>query len=446
MSERRIIGPKIIMVGALIVSVVALPFSVKICHAAIIVLTFSWLLEGNWRTKFSIVNQSLLLQLIIALFFIQLVGLAFAENLEVGWFSLEKKIFFVLLPVVLATTSIKLEQKDLKRIIGSFVIACFVGTVICIVAIWQQTELVMAGEARIDPYLSGSSYFELHGMQSDKWLLFSYTSLANGIDIHPTYFSLFLVFSVIWLLIEYPQLTSRLQKVSVLFLLTYFLLFVVFLSSRIMILGLGAILFFVFVRSALKRQKASAFLAMGTVLFFSALLFLNPVTRYRSLQEINPSTFQISPGNDYTNAAQIRVSLWWLAFQSLENWDPVFGTGTGGAHDLIAATANKMHITNIINSYDPHNQFLYTLLANGVPGFILLILFLGFPVYFAWGQRDLLLLGLSFIVVLACMTESALELQKGIVFYAIFSGLLFFHRHSFQSISLNHKSLLRAGH
>src|SRR5690348_1245734 len=107
MSERKIIIHKTIMIGALVFSVSALPFSVRICHAGLIFLVVGWALEGQWDSKTAIIRQSVLLQLVIAIFLLQLFGLVFSESIRGGWFSLEKKIFFILLPVCLATTSIK---------------------------------------------------------------------------------------------------------------------------------------------------------------------------------------------------------------------------------------------------------------------------------------------------------------------------------------------------
>jgi len=445
MSERKTIVHKAIMVAALMLSVAALPFSIKVCHAAIIIAIISWLLEGQWRAKLSVINQSLLLQFMMALFFLEVLGLVFSDSLPAGWFSVEKKIFFLLIPVVLATTAIRLGGKEIRLVLISFLTACFIGTIICLLHAWNETILVMSGEGQINPYLASSSYNDFHALQSKQWLLFSYVSLSEGIAIHPTYFSLFLAFSIVFLLHELSRIKSAPVQTVALVLIFYFALFVVLLSARIAILGLAVIFIFVLIRTVIQKQKYYSLIAIAMVFVFSFLLFLNPVSRYRSLQEISSSTFEIEPGNNYKNAAQIRVSLWWLALKSMHDSHALFGSGTGDVEQLMKRASNKYQITNIINSFDPHNQYLYTLLSHGYPGLFLLILCLGLPVYFAWLQKDFLLLGFSFLFCLVCFTESALELQKGIVFYSLFSSLLFFQLNSFQSISLNLRSMLRAG-
>jgi O-antigen ligase len=446
MSERKTIVHKAIMVAAFMLAVAALPYSIKICHAAIIVLIVSWLFEGQWHAKISVIGRSVLLQILIALFFLQALGLAFSENLLNGWFIMEKKIFLLFVPVALATTALKLKSEEIRLILLTFLASCFTATLVCIVHAWHETNLVMAGEAQINRYLSSSSYNDFHGSESQTWLMFSYLSLSGGIAIHPTYFSLFLAFGILFLLHEFPNAASRFMQAGILILVFHFTVFVVFLASRIVILGLSIIFIFVLVRALRYKQKFFAAMVVTISCLFTFLLFLNPVSRYRSLEEINLSTFVIQPGNNYNNAAQIRVSLWWLALMSLREAHPLVGTGTGDVKETIAHTSDRYGVTNILNSFDPHNQYLYTLVGNGYGGFLLLVLCLTLPAYFAWSRKEYLLLGFSLLFCLLCFTESALEVQKGIVFYSLFSALLFFQLNSFQNISVNIRPLFRGRH
>jgi O-antigen ligase len=446
MSDRKIILHRSIMIGGLMIAAAALPFSVKICHGAIIVVLLSWLLEGEWKTKAAILQHSILLQLLLLLFMIQGVGLIFSDSLARGWFSLEKQIFFLLLPLALATTAIKLHRAQLKLVIASFVTACLTGTIVCILHAWHEANLVMAGSATVNPYLASSQYSELHGTESPAWLVFSYLSLSKGIGIHPTYFALFLAFSIIFLLIEFPSLSSLLAKAGVLILLLYFTMFIVFLSSRIVILCLAVIYISILVNCIVRRQGRSAFLGFAALFAFAIMVFLNPVTEYRSIEEINASTFTIEEGNKYTNAAQIRISLWWLALKSLKVANPLTGVGTGDVETAMAQSSEEFRVTNIISSFDPHNQYLYELIANGAPALLVLLAFLLLPLWWAWLHQDYLLLGFMFLIFMVCMTESVFELQKGIVFYSLMSGLLFYQANSFQNVSLNLRMLSRVGH
>lgn len=432
-----------IAMGSLMLSVATLPFSVKLCHFFVIVFIVTWFSEGDWRAKLALINESLLLKLLILFITLQVLGLLFAEDLTVGWLSLEKKIFLLTLPVCIATTSMKSTKNDIRLILAIFVASCFAGSIYCIFHSWQETNLVLAGEHSLNPYLSGSQYFTLHPLASDRWLTFSYVSLSSGIDIHPTYFSLFLAFGIIFLLSEYASLTSWFQRTVALAVILYFAVFIIFLSSRIIIFSMVIVLLYVVGMCTYRRKRSHAFLATAVAVLFCSFVVLNPVTRYRSLQEIEDTAFEIDRGSNYTTAAQIRYSLWWIAAKSLRDFNPLIGYGTGDVEKTMAWTSKEEGITNSIGSVDPHNQFLYTLLANGVPALTVLIFILMGPVYLGWSHNDPLLLGASFLFLLLCMTESALELQKGIIFYSLVTGLLFF-QHSLQISDINFKSQVHA--
>lgn len=445
MTDQRIIAHKHIMMTALSASVVALPFSIKMCHGAIIILLINWAAEGGWRAKLTIIKQSLLLQLLIAFFIIQVIGLIFSDSFLRGWFSVEKRIFFLLLPIALATSAVRLTATELRNIMFVFMAACLAGTIVCAFDAWQATKQTLQQGAAVNTYLATSPYSQLHADASDKWLFMSYVSLSGGIGIHPTYFSLYLTFCISFLLTQFPIVRSPLPRVGIVILILYLTVFIVFLSARIMIVGLAIIYAVALVSTVRRGDRVRTAAALGVIGFLAFVLYLNPVSRYRNLQEIKASTFDIQPGNHYTNAAQIRVSLWWLGVSCLPDLNPLYGSGTGDVEKVMSHASEKYQITNIIESFDPHNQFLYTAMANGIIGLAILILLLLLPGYLAWMHRDLLMISFLFLFLILCLTESALEVQKGIVFYALVSGLIFFQSHSFQGISLNLRSLLRAG-
>lgn len=437
MSEHQATALRTIMVGALALAIAALPFSVKVCHAAIIAMLLSWLCEGSWRQKRAIISQSVLLQLIILFFLLQVAGLALSDNLVRGWFSVEKKIFFLLIPLALATSGIRLGRRDLIIVFGAFVSACFIATIVCLYSAWQRSF-----SPEIATLASGS-YPQVADEASIQWILFSYTNLSNHINLHPTYFALYLAASILLLMSSLSTLPTKGLRIASICVIFYFTIFVVLLASRIIIVGISVVYLFLIAQSIIRKRMSSALLAVGASAFLVVLVFVNPVTHYRGIEEIGAISFEVEPGTNYATAAQIRMSLWWLGIQSLKNSNPLVGSGTGDVQKVMAATSANFDITNVIHSFDPHNQFLYAWLANGLPALLVLIACFALPAWWSWTKRDPLVLGFIFLFCLVCVTESALEIQKGIVFYALLSGLLFFHKHSFQDITVNFKTLTR---
>jgi O-antigen ligase len=155
----------------------------------------------------------------------------------------------------------------------------------------------------------------------------------------------------------------------------------------------------------------------------SVVVLLNPLAFYRNLQEYTSSNFTIPPASLSDNPISIRTSLWWLSGQAISEINPVFGSGTGDVNDTIAILADKHNAHNILNTSDPHNQYLHTFIALGAVGLLALLAVFFAPLLMLFKQREFLAcVGLIAFMVI-CLTESALELQKGIVLFSLFVSL-----------------------
>jgi len=415
-----------VAITTLCIAIITLPFSIKICHAAFILFLVNWLCEGNWREKFLIIKKNILILLIIGLFAIELSSSLFSS--APGAAGVEKKIFLFLLPIALATSSVKLTSRDIFTIFYSFVFSCFVCSVICIVNALYQINLLEGGLASTAnlTYLNSSSFRTLNPDASESWLSLSYIALASGIGIHPTYFSLYLAFAITFLLFQLDENSFGFKLISW-FLITYFSFFIVFLSSRIMILSVVMIFGIAIVQSMLRKETRQRAVALwGISIMFGVLLYFNPVSRYRNFQEIPHSFLNVQSNNYYKNSAEIRASLWWLGLKSYEHVNPIWGTGTDDVNETMKQASDRYNIKNSLDSYDPHNQFLFTMVGSGIIGLGIFMALISYSIYFAAIQHNYLFMAFMVLFSFLCTTESALELQKGIAFFAIFFSLLAF--------------------
>jgi O-antigen ligase len=386
-----------------------------------ILFLLMWAIEGDWTSKVEIIRRSFLLQLITALFVLNVVGLFYSQNLLDGWFVIEKKIFFLLLPIGIATSNKHFTAHHINKLLYLFVFTCLIGSAISLWNVWNAPEQMMVGD-----YLGNSDFSELNKDISKSWFLFSYVSLANGIHIHPTFFSLYIAFCVVLLFNEIiKNQLSRVETGLLWAMIGYFLIFLICLSSRIVIGALFIlVLFYIIHEVRYASNKRNALIVGLCVPVISLLLYINPVSRYRSIHEITSTSFNVTPNTEYKTSVQIRLSLWSLAVRSINPMNFLAGTGTGDVKATMEESGKKYAISNVLNSYDPHNQFLFNLLSHGFVGLLLLVLNFVAPMYFAWRQRDYLYLVFAFLCGSICLTESAFELQKGIVFYALINSLL----------------------
>lgn len=404
-------------------AVLALPFSIIVCHLAIIIYLFCWLVEGNWNDKYLILKTNRLLQLLVIFFLLELLRTLYTSGFS-GCFVLEKKLFLFLLPVALATTAVKFSKKEMDTVFYLFVISCLIGSLVCITNAFFQINLMEEGKltsVNVD-YLSSSDYFLYNPHETSQWLFLSYRALSDGIGIHPSYFSLYIAFSIAILLIKIHNLPG-ITKVATGIMILFFSLVVVLLSSRMVTISLITLFVVIGIRMIHYRKPSASAALLFLIVVISSLLYFNPVSRYRNVQEIINTPLSVQSNKTYSNSTEIRASLWWLGIKSYEHVNPFLGTGMSDVEDVIRSTSREYNISNSLGSFDPHNQFLFILLGLGALGLTIFIALIIFSIYRGLILRDYLFVIFLFLFTSLCFTETVLERQKGIIFFAIFFSL-----------------------
>lgn len=422
--------------GPLALAIVSLPFSITICHLALIIFGIVWIVEGRWEEKWETILKNPIVMIFVLFFLLNLLGVIYSADQRIGWFNLEKKISLVVLPVMLA--SIQLRKEDVRKLLHVFIITCIAATFICLWIAFRKAY-VASPALNFDSY-SNASFYSLNPNVSTIWMFISYIELASGIGIHPSYFSLYLVFCIFLLIHFYAEsfisLTS-VKKTILLSLLGYLSIFILLLSSRIMVFAFFSISLYG-LHKFLKSAPRSIYLAssLAYILFFSGILYLNPVSRFRGYQEI-VTTYPYLTSGLQTQSTTIRASLWSLSIKSLPEINWLLGVGPGDVEHLISEISKRSNITNVLGTNDPHNQYLQTLLGLGVLGLSTLIICFVWPAYISYQMGNFPYLGFIFLFAILCITETAMELQKGIVFYSLFGSLILFQYNPVQQASFN---------
>ena len=404
-------------------SVITLPFSIQLCNAGLLIVIISWVITGNWNEKWNSIRSNIILIPFAVFFILNLLGLLYTHDASNSWFNLEKKISWIILPVILASSPL-LSKKKIQSIFLLFIGACFAGALVCL---FNATYLYLTNAPANKMF--SALYDVLNPTSSDKWIFFSYASLSSGISIHPTYFSLYLLFSLLLLYKifheDFLRLPSR-RRIALIALVIYFSVFIVLLSSRIAMLELVLLSFtgtFLLFEGSHWQKRIAA--CCVTCFLIASLIYINPVSRYRNFEEPLYLSFP-SQNSHQTLSISIRASLWWLSVQSTKDINLAWGAGPGDVKAVVKNTSKKYAVSNVLETFDPHNQFLQTLLALGLLGLASLILCFLIPSYLAFRGGDFFYMTFVALFVLVGLTESVLEMQKGIVFFAIFNSLLIF--------------------
>lgn len=344
---------------------------------------------------------------LVLLFVVQLIGLIYASNLKAGLFILEKKISFLALPIFLLpvfTRTITNYEIVCKRI-GQITLLGSIGLIIF--AFYRKYALGY----------ENAFYFE------------SFRDFEGFSPIHYVYFSMFFAFgSLLFIEAVFDDLIKR--KYGLLMMITLFLYslgIIILVASKTGILAFSiasiALIFF----KLNNKQIVFAFV-ISILVALACLLYFNETTRerfYGLTNNIDLLTPSGPPNHSEFTDLNMRLVFWEISLTHL--WQDhliLFGVGTGDAQDYINSLYNlpQYKITGYID-WDSHNQWVFSLIQNGLFGLLFLGLLFVFAVKKALAERNIKFIVFLIIVIFFSLTESILESNKGIVFFTLFITL-----------------------
>ena len=105
-----------------------------------VLLLANWVIEWNWREKFSNFKQNHLLQAFLVLGAVHLLWLIGTENLSYGLFDMQKKLPLIAIPLVVLTTK-PLSRKELLPVGFAYVTTIFVMSIVGLVRYLTMPDL-----------------------------------------------------------------------------------------------------------------------------------------------------------------------------------------------------------------------------------------------------------------------------------------------------------------
>lgn len=257
---------------------------------------------------------------------------------------------------------------------------------------------------------------------------FTYHEFTTPINMHPTFLGLYLVLSFVGLC-EFRNLFKNYLRVIIGALL---IITLVFLNSRVPFIAFLVYLVMYFCRLLLGdisyKVKIKRFLLIfgGSITVVMLLLVtLKNTYFYQRFSNHIIWELSINKGTSYdgVNANDSRLSRW-VSITKKGFEKPIFGYGSG-SDDKIAIIAYEEERLEyaLQNRYGPHNQFLSIFIDFGLFGLFICLYYFGYNIYMARKQYDFIGLFFFLITSFACIFDSLLYLNAGVIFFAFFGNM-----------------------
>jgi O-antigen ligase len=259
--------------------------------------------------------------------------------------------------------------------------------------------------------------------------VFFYHYLSEHMDLNAIFLSNFCLASIVWILyyafIEYRK--WKWPMALAVPLVAAFLLFMIFLLSSKLIIGLTILILIVF------------FLALGylrgfflTSLIAAVLVVVCGLFAVKNLSYVNyrmnVTELKMYHGEaDDQNGVAIRFFMWELALEHIKE-RPLLGYGIRGAKlETLKKYKEVGFELGVTGNYHSHNEFLESALMAGIPAAIIFLIFLVAAFRGAILQKNFLLLMMVVHFAVQSLIESTFEVQHELVFYIFFIFLFYYH-------------------
>lgn len=371
-----------------------------------------WLMEKNYRTKLSFLKQNKHYLILPLLYLVYLLGMLYTENMKAGTSLMETRFSLLLLPVILPTFFALKIKKHHDSYLKSYLAGVILSMLVCIV--------------RAIVLFSHEMYCRKYGIELLDYPYTNYFFSGHlSYFMHYGYYAMYVNVAII-LLLDYAgkkfSVISKGKKLAVLLLLFALSVFVLMLYSKAGILSLLLIYSLFGFYLLLKYRSLKYILYTAATLFIILFILFNyiPHTTERidgmlkgiSSQEADPESGE---------STQLRTFAWKASMQLIKD-RPLLGYGTGDANDvLINEYKEKRYAGALRKELNTHNQYFQTMLAIGLLGVLILLLFFVNLIYSAFSGGTFSLLAFSLITPLAFLFESYIETQAGVFYTVVFA-------------------------
>lgn len=389
-----------------------LPFPISVSRIFIFVLLILQLVEF-WKVKsnhFKYHLSSFLLPLLFALYAISLL---YTKDLTGGIKQLEKAVPLLILS--LAFLFRRVDEKRVRGILQAFVAGLLVMCIFLLGRALYNSMYLESGSLIFDPRVLRDP--RITYIHSVNWGGNYFFSDAFVDFMHPSYFGMYLVFSLVSIL--YLSRAGSLSPRSTWVFASIFTITLFLSSARASHLSAVVVAVVVLFYGKLYATKIKIYALIILMFLSSVFVILNPRwVEFSDMQDM------IDEKIEYRGSVPERLMSWDASWDLIEK-KLIFGYGIGDVQGELNRSYQKLNYERPLKeSHNAHNQFLQTMLISGTLGLMVLFLVFINLIRIFNRTRQILVLAFLLIILVHFTFESMLERYAGVAFFSFFYGLL----------------------
>jgi len=342
--------------------------------------------------------------ILISLYLLNLVTILYSPNKQEGFNLAIRQLGLLLFPVLFAISHLNFAKYRMQ-LLCVFGFSC-TGTVLYLYFDALRTISNL--------HMPLSSLFTLNFMNHD---------FSKPIEIHATYLSVYIAFSIISFL--YLLLNGQIVNQKWIYIIASAILFagLLQLSSRAVFIAFLVVINLAFPFMLFKGRKRLFFFLITSFISIAVLLLIYNIDSFKT-RYVSELKTDLTDEVKIIENTEPRVARW-EAIMELVKHSPVIGYGNGSESKLLKEKYfEKGLYISYLNEFNTHNQYLAILLKTGIIGLLLFLFILYFGYESAMRKGDLLLLSFMVITTVVSLSENILDLNKGIFFYGFFFSFL----------------------
>lgn len=358
-------------------------------------------------------------------FFLSISGLIFSENLSYGIKYLSRVISILIFPFMFLNMP---RFNEIKVVLLLFLFP--ISTGLCYIYLFLK----------ITEFKLGNLYQQII---TDGFLLRLNESFSEN-EVHPTYFSLFLMFSIFISIytLKLFRNNSWIRRFSFILILLSFMMLMSLTAKMPIASFFTTILVTIFIL-LLKMKRNVLLFGGGCLLTISLTIFIFIKIPNRGAQELyNYYNYLVDnkPSSlyKYDELGIEYDTFWWEKTNRIVIWKnsieligqtPVFGLGTGDVQDELIKVYKQNKELWRMQFFNSHNQYIDYWLRYGIIGLIIFTLMLLYVFRSAYKESNFLYFAFLLSFCLCCLTENLLQRHWGIVYFSLFNSLLFYNKY-----------------